>query len=372
MGDDSLAMQMARLRIRAGNPSLRELEKLTERQGRRMSRASIQDKFSGNSQLKMVHVLALVQACADHARSIGAPLSPADSNLEAWREKATQSSTPRIRQAPKSENTSNNREALNPPELHSLITPLINAGMEDIARIATEGENHPIETWLPAVLTALDYAHMDTQGFVNLAVHQPPQQTVEILTSVSESEAEDAANLYFESCLLAKPPAEVPKFLVALRRHDQDASHWYANEFIDALAGKGEWPGVFRMDMANVLRALRSATLKNDADKLAVGIGLHSRPRIALTTAGSFPEDFLGDRELILSAAAQGGPNRLLSFIKYLRKEATAGIDPNRTLTHLLDSVPQNKRGDFYQVLHDAGMDHEAKVLLALETENPF
>src|SRR4051794_31679745 len=43
MADDSLAKQLARLRVRAGNPSLRDLEKLTDRQGRRMSRASIQD-----------------------------------------------------------------------------------------------------------------------------------------------------------------------------------------------------------------------------------------------------------------------------------------------------------------------------------------
>ncbi|MFF2327663.1 MULTISPECIES: hypothetical protein [unclassified Streptomyces] len=373
MDDDSLAKQLGRLRVRAGNPSLRDLERLTDRQGRRMSRASIQDKFSGSSALKMVQVLALVQACTDYARSIGAPLPPADVDEQAWREKAAHPPKPRIQPTSKAEHGSaENQKKTTLPELESLISPLINAGMEDIAHIATEGINRPLETWLPTVLVALGNAQMDFQGFLNLAVHEPVQQTVRILTSITEEEAENVANRYFAMCLLAKPAVEIPKFLVALRRHDGESSYWYADNFIDALAGKGEWPGSTRSDLADTLRALRAATLKDDANKLAEAIGMHSWPRVALATAGAFPDNFLSDRELILHSAQKGGPKRLLRLISCLREEEIPGIDPRKELESLLISVPQGKRADFSHVLSDAGMHPEAQRLLELANEVPF
>jgi len=72
---EELAEQLNRLRVRAGNPSVRELAKLTERQGpgRAMSRSTVQDKISGKSPPRLGQILALVQACADYANSIGAP-----------------------------------------------------------------------------------------------------------------------------------------------------------------------------------------------------------------------------------------------------------------------------------------------------------
>ncbi|MFJ2116205.1 hypothetical protein ACIOEX_30685 [Streptomyces sp. NPDC087850] len=176
-----------------------------------------------------------------------------------------------------------------------------------------------------------------------LAVHEPAQQTARILTSITEEEAENVANLYFATCLLAKPAVDIPKFLVALRRHEGESSHWYAHSFIGALAGKDEWPGSTRSDLADVLRALRAATLKDDADKLAEAIGMHSRPRVALATAGEFSTDFLGDRELILYSTHKGGPKRLLQLIARLREEEIPGIDPREELESLLTSAPQAK-----------------------------
>lgn len=151
MADDSLAKQLARLRVRAGNPSLRDLEKLTDRQGRRMSRASIQDKFSGTSGLKMVQVLALVRACADYAHSIGAPLPPEDIDEQIWQEKVAHPTTPINRHAvePPSETdpkTSQDQKTGDPSDLETLIPPLINAGMDDISNLARQGAGQPLET----------------------------------------------------------------------------------------------------------------------------------------------------------------------------------------------------------------------------------
>ncbi|WP_158685021.1 hypothetical protein [Streptomyces sp. LaPpAH-108] len=368
MDDGSLAKQLGRLRIQAGNPSLRDLERLTERQGRRMSRASIQDKFSGSSALKVVHVLALVQACAEYARSIGAPLPPADTDEQTWHERATSLPKPHN---PKADDHNTEIGKTIPPDLKSLTAPLISAGMDDIARIAAEGIHHPLETWLPTVLAALDRTKMDFQGFIDLAIHESAQQTTEILTSIAEQEAEAAADLYFKTCLRDKHPAEIPKFLVALRRHTRESSYWYEERFIDTLVGKDEWPDTHRPNLAEVLRALRTATLKGDADMLAEAIGVDSSPRVALETAGAFPDDFLGDRERILHAAHKGGPKRLLQLIACLRQEEIPGIDPRETLEFLLASAPQGSSVDFSRALNEAGMHTEAQKLLELANEIP-
>ncbi|WP_157839185.1 hypothetical protein [Streptomyces flavidovirens] len=179
MTDDSLAKQLGRLRVRAGNPSLRDLEKLTDRQGRRMSRASIQDKFSGTSGLKMVQVLALVRACADYAHSIGVPLPPEDTDEQFWQEKAAHPTAPKNRHVVEPPHETDPQESQDQKtgdssDLEALISPLINAGMEDIANLARQGAGQPLETWLPAVIVALGHAHMDYQSFLNLAAHAPP------------------------------------------------------------------------------------------------------------------------------------------------------------------------------------------------------
>ncbi|MEV0554075.1 hypothetical protein AB0I27_11520 [Streptomyces sp. NPDC050597] len=376
MADDSLANQLSRLRVRAGNPSLRDLEKLTDRQGRRMSRASIQDKFSGVSGLKMVQVLALVRACADYAHSIGAPLPPEYTDEQVWQEKVAHPTAPKNRHAiePPREtdpNAPRDQQTGDSSDLETLIPPLINAGMDDIANLARQGAGQPLETWLPTVVVTLGYAHMDYQGFLNLAAHAPPGQIVKILESIGEDDPENIGNRYFQTCLLTRHPSEIPKILVALRRSEGE-SGWYAHNFVDAILGKGDWLGGTRPDLAEVLRALRAATLKNDADKLAENIGLHAWPRITLATAGAIPEAFLGDRELILHAGSQGGPHRLMRLINCLKTEQIEGIDLRRTLEYLLTAVPRGKYADFSRILNDAGMKSEAQRLLELEKEIPF
>ncbi|MYT70369.1 MULTISPECIES: hypothetical protein [unclassified Streptomyces] len=352
------------------------MEKLTHRQGRRMSRASIQDKLSGTSGLKMVQVLALVRACADYAHSIGAPLPPEDVDEQIWQEKVAHLRAPINRRAveppdgdPKA---TQDRKTGEPSDLEELIPPLINAGMDDISNIARQGAGQPLETWLPTVVVALGHARMDYQGFLNMAAQAPPGQIVKILESIADDGPEDVGNRYFQTCLLTQHPAEIPKLLVALRRADGELSLWYAHNFVDAILGKGDWPGGTRSDLADVLRALRGATLKEDADKLAENIGMHAWPKIALATAGAIPESFLGDRELILHAGSQGGPHRLLRLIDCLKREQFQGLESHRALHYLLTAVPAGKHADFSLILNDAGMKSEAQRLLEMEKEAPF
>jgi len=81
-----LAANLRDLRLRAGHPSVNELVKLTEAQGgrRAMPRSTIQDKLSGTTAPTLEHVLALVEACATHAASIGLPLPDADIDQKRW------------------------------------------------------------------------------------------------------------------------------------------------------------------------------------------------------------------------------------------------------------------------------------------------
>jgi hypothetical protein len=86
---DDLAWHLRRLRIRAGNPSLRTIEKNTQGQGprRAMSQSAIQEKLSGRTVPNLGQLLALVQACAEYAESIGAPLPDDDIDEQVWRDR---------------------------------------------------------------------------------------------------------------------------------------------------------------------------------------------------------------------------------------------------------------------------------------------
>lgn len=89
MSAEELTEQLKRLRARAGNPSVRELARLTERQGpgATMTRSTLQDKISGKNPPRLGQVLAIVRACAEHAKSIGAPLTAEDTDEQVWRQR---------------------------------------------------------------------------------------------------------------------------------------------------------------------------------------------------------------------------------------------------------------------------------------------
>ena len=68
---EELTEQLRCLRSRAGNPSIRELHRIIQRQAPAfaMSRSTIHEKFSGKTQLNMWQALALIRACATLAEA---------------------------------------------------------------------------------------------------------------------------------------------------------------------------------------------------------------------------------------------------------------------------------------------------------------
>jgi hypothetical protein len=86
---EELTEQLRQLRIRAGDPSIRELRGIIQRQAPAfvMSRSTIHEKLSGKSLPNMWQALALIRACATYAKSIGVPLTADDMDEQIWRDR---------------------------------------------------------------------------------------------------------------------------------------------------------------------------------------------------------------------------------------------------------------------------------------------
>ncbi|MEU8780709.1 hypothetical protein [Streptomyces sp. NPDC048637] len=361
----------------SGNPSVRELEKLTKRQGpdRQMSKSTIRDKFAGNSGLKIVQVLALVRACGEYAAAIGVTLPPEEYSERTWLKRITAldasipphaanmstetKGAPPLAAAPK-------RNLAEEKHLEQMITPLLNAGMTDIAKLIRESKDEPLNEWMPATLTAINRAGMNDLEFQKKAALAPPSQAVKILVEIEAHDAEEVATRYFRFCLLTQPPEDIPKLLVALRRDNSEAAYYHAEQTIDLLSGKDKSMGS-RLDLAKVIYSMRAAGLERDADRLSEGVGRYALPTMALSTAGSFPEDFYGDRERILRSVVEEGSQRLVKFIQAMNETAVGQINPARVLNSLLTAINKKMVDSISNDLREAGLHDEATRLLELK-----
>ena len=188
--DEELTEQLNRLRARAGTPSVRELAKLTKRQGpgRAMSRSTVHDKLSGRTPPRLGQVLTLVQACADYAKSIGAPLPADDTDEQVWRE-WTQAALARTPLPVPADVTASalpvpgDRDASPSPRWD--LDPLIRAGMDDMVDLVQVGEREPMADWLPTLAEALREAGMSNEQFLLAASKEHPQDIVSTLLALA-------------------------------------------------------------------------------------------------------------------------------------------------------------------------------------------
>ncbi|MCF3177557.1 hypothetical protein IPZ61_30130 [Streptomyces sioyaensis] len=377
MDEASLVKQLERLRTLSGNPSVRELERLTKRQGpdRQMSKSTIREKFAGNSGLKIVQVLALVRACGEYATAIGVALPSEECSERTWLKKLTalDASTPPhaasistgAKDAPPITSTPEKNLA-EEKHLDQMITPLLNAGMTDIVKLIRESKDKPLNEWIPATLAAINRAGMNDLEFQRRAALAPPSQVVKILAEIEAHDAEEVATRYFRFCLLTQPPGDIPKLLVALRRDSSEAAYYHAEQTIDLLSGKDKSIGS-RLDLAQVICSMRAAGLDRDADRLSEGIGRYALPTMALSAAGSFPEDFYGDRERILRSVVEQGSQRLVKFIQAMNESPMGQMNPARVLNFLLTAINKKEADGISNDLREAGLHDEATMLLELK-----
>lgn len=370
---EDLTDHLKRLRVRAGNPSVRDLAKLTERQGpgRAMTRSTVQDKISGKNPPRLGQILALVQACADYARSIGAPLPVEDTEEQIWRERAQAASTKNPPLHPVSVEAAANRPAK--PTTEWDLDPLTRAGMYDMVELIQSTEGQPMAEWLVPIVHALDVAGMSNEQFLKAASMEQPRDLVESIMELAVHR-EKALDRLMLLCAVNQPAEAIPAVMVLLRRKENPEATELADRFISLMSGErlGRFFKMVRNDCLSVVLALRAATLYTDATRLLSGIGEHRDGKYILELAASLPDSIVGDRETILSSVGKGGRWHLCSVLEELQKTTLDGIDRHKTLDRIIFGIPSGEHEEISYSLRSNGLDREATRVDELKDKPPF
>lgn len=370
MPDKDLIGQLNRLRAQAGNPSVRELAQLTKRQGpgRAMSRSTIQDKISGKSAPRLGQLLALVRACADYAKSIGAPLDAQDTDEQVWRERAQAAlvRTPPASPAPVATTAS--------PSPRWDMEPLIRAGLQDMVELVEASVGQPMADWLPALIEALGSAGMSNEQFLRAAAGEQPQEVAGSILALAASRAQQAANRLIYLSAVSQRAENIPVIIVLLRRKGGvGRGTELADRLIDTITGKWSGsPGDIGLDgYLAIVRALRGATMDRDATRVLEGIGQHGRADLVLELAASFPDTPSGDRETVLSSVAKGSNAQLSSLLRALQTTTMDGIDRGKTADRIIFGIHPGTNPRVASYLESEGLHQEAQRVLELEGKPP-
>ncbi|MFF3214037.1 hypothetical protein ACFYYB_25590 [Streptomyces sp. NPDC002886] len=275
---DSLPSLLRTLRVRAGNPSYRAIERLIATQGRKdqIRRATIQEKISGRSPANLMQVLSIVEALADYARSIGAPLAAEEVDIRLWRERVSEAVNPEViqlQQPPSMPTSVEFQPAWDTRHLQI-------AGMSDVIAVVNSSRDRPVAEWLPGVISILKKAKMSLDEFLDTASRQQVGPLIDTVAALHFGSG-GANETLSAADLLSNEPAEIeillnyaarfhaaedaPVIAVSLRRADMEA---YVTGFIRAVAQKKS-----PQDLLVALNALYASSLSSDASELVGFIG---------------------------------------------------------------------------------------------------
>ncbi|GGY53834.1 hypothetical protein GCM10010363_38750 [Streptomyces omiyaensis] len=317
-----LDRRLQELRLRAGSPTYREIERLLERQGRqeRIARSTIQEKFTGKSTLKLGEVLRLVEALAEHARFIGAPLPPQETDQEAWRQWVVS--------AQASHSTPEETKAAAPAniDLEWPLDPLYQAGMLDVVEIVLESRGQPTANWLPRVAREMMRAEMSCMSFMRTAAMEPPLETVKTAAALHQEFPNFAEPDTDDPWALRSAPGNSETVLTLLRftarKHGSTAAPTVVaglrragiGEYVEhLLICIGQWHLAPNIEKA--VSHLRAAEMNRDANNL---LALTGSQRI-LDRTFEIAEHFnktnaISDRDTILRAMATDPLRMLAAF----------------------------------------------------------
>jgi hypothetical protein len=380
MPDEDLAAQLSRLRAQAGGPSVRVLAKLTERQGseRAMSRSTIQDKLSGRNPPRLRQVLALVQACADYANSIGPPLPAEETDEQIWRERTQAASRRTPRPAPADisagpPSTPKDVTANSSPRWN--LGPLIRAGLDDMVDLVQARGHEPMADWLPILIEALREAEMSTEYFLAAASKDRHQDAVRTILALAYYQENKAADRLLFLCAVNQPAESIPIILALLRRKGEGrVGVELAERLLDIFTGKGS-PGLLNIDATRyvaVVSALRQAAMNIGAARLLKGLGEHGPSTLTLEVAASYPDTISGDRNTVLTSAGKRVRFDLYDLFRTLRRVDIDGLDPQKTRDHIIFAIPGGNYAETASYLKSMDMDEEAERILKIESELPF
>src|SRR5262249_15294163 len=144
----------------------------------------------------------------------------------------------------------------------------------------------PMAGWFVPLIEALALAEMSDQQFLKTASAEPASDLVESLTILATFDMEGALKSLLRLCTQNQPAESIPVILVLLRRRND--AYRLADRLMSVLSGEQNayWFSI-RRDIAEVVLALRRATLKRDADQLIKGIGKNGEPSLIFEAAAS-------------------------------------------------------------------------------------
>jgi hypothetical protein len=350
-----------------------------------MSRSTVQDKLSGKTPLRLSQVLALVQACADYANSIGASLLAEDTDEQVWAER-TQTALSWSPPSPAIDVTAGSsvpRDAASgSPLIHRdsaailsqglELDPLLRAGMFDIVDLIKASQGQPTANWLPAVLEALHEAQMSPEKFLWAASREAPHAVVESILAVARYNEPQASKRLVRLSTENRPAETIPILLALLRRKDRQIGDGLAEQLIDAIVERSAYSSIRPDDCADIVRALRSVTMDKDADRLLEGIGKRGDARLILKVAASFSDTKYPNAWKVINSIGKGSPYHIRSLLSELRTRAPDGIDPVETLDDVIFGIPEGSHAAIASDLQDTGLPEEAARVIELKDEPPF
>jgi hypothetical protein len=337
-----------------------------------MSRSTVQDKISGRNPPRLAQVLAIVQACADYAESIGVPLATEETDDQIWRERAQVALTRPSLPPPVFTDVTANRPVKQVSEWD--LNPLVRAGMSDMVQLVQASGNRPMAEWLPPLIHALELAGMSKEQFLKAASMDQPQDLVESIIALINYP--EALNRLMHLSAQNQPSDSIPAIMVLLRRRATPDSVELAELLIDLISEERSgpfWDAAEAEDSCiSVVHALRSATLEKDAIRLLKRIGAHGNPDYILEVAASFPDNTWSDREKVLSSVAEGTDYHISSVLRELGETTLDGIDQKKTLDRIIFGIKYGRHRGIASFLEEKGLEEEARRVIELEDEPPF
>jgi hypothetical protein len=168
-----------------------------------------------------------------------------------------------------------------------------------------------------------------------------------------------------------EPPTSIPVILAYLRRKGEgSAGIDAARELIDAISGASLTRRyIDAHKFVEIVRALRRATMEQDATQLLEDIGRKGYPVTLLELAASFGKSEQLDRDRILGSVATGSWQHLASTIKLLpqSKGLIQHLSAAKVLDIIIFGIPDGQHTDIAEYLQEQGLNEAANRVLELE-----
>lgn len=365
----ALAKQLRDLRVRVGDPSFRELSRLSKNtgNGRRLGASTIQEKLNEKSKIKLEQLLRIVELLSTYGELNGTPLTHKETDSNTWRARYVAASAQTIR-------ASTAIDADPSPKKHWDTQPLRLAGMMDLVDLIEQSRDAPVASWVGHVASEMFHSLMSIQGLMEWTAEGSPQEVLQCLQALNEifpkpvPNDQDPWSSYSagneQSCqsllrFTARKQGvlSTPTIVVGLRRSGLDV---YAADYLSQIA---RWhPAI---SIRQVAINLRSAELHKDAERMLIAVGedrVDDRVLEVLRHFDKFSEE--KDRDFILRGMARSGVDRFMIAIH--------GASRDEWYAALISAVPWSKHSEYAQVLRADGLEQLAAQLDRKYEEPPF